>query len=134
MEAHVVLRTLSDRWRNLSQPTALALMLTLIVSVLRAGGFEQGFSTITMQLARNLFPERIPGREQSLARKLVEVRVAKEIEQRFSKQEILELYLNHIYFCNRAPGIEAAARQYFGVPAVRLPLPQAALLGALPQT
>jgi len=104
-----------------------------ILADLRAGSFEQGFSTITMQLARNLFPERLPGREQSLARKLLEVRVAKDIERRFSKQEILELYLNHIYFGNRAHGIEAASRQYFGVPAVRLTLSQAALLAALPK-
>jgi penicillin-binding protein 1A len=104
-----------------------------IMADLRAGGFEQGFSTITMQLARNLFPERIPGQRQTLARKLLEVRVARDIERRFSKQEILELYLNHIYFGNRAHGIEAAARQYFGVPAVQLTLAQTALLAALPK-
>lgn len=104
-----------------------------ILANLRAGDFEQGFSTITMQVARNIFPERIPGQERSLARKLTEVRVAKEIEQRYSKEEILELYLNHIYFGNRARGIEAAARQYFGIPARELTLPQAALLAALPK-
>jgi penicillin-binding protein 1A len=98
---------------------------------LRSGGFAQGFSTLTMQLARNVFPERIPGQEQSARRKLLEIRVAKEIEARYSKEEILELYLNHIYFGNRARGIQAAARQYFGVPAERLTLPQAALLAAL---
>jgi penicillin-binding protein 1A len=100
---------------------------------LKAGGFAEGFSTITMQLARNLFPKRIPGQEQSVARKLLEVRVAREIEAEYSKEEILELYLNNIYFGNRAYGIEAAARQYFGVPAARLTLPQAALLAALPK-
>lgn len=104
-----------------------------LLANLRAGEFRQGFSTITMQLARNLFPERIPGQEQSLARKLLEVRVAREIENRYTKEEILELYLNHIYFGNRARGVAAAARQYFGVPAERLTLPQAALLAALPK-
>lgn len=99
----------------------------------KAGGFAQGFSTISMQLARNLFPERIPGQEQSLARKLLEIRVARKIEDQFSKPEILELYLNHIYFGNRARGIEAAAQQYFGVPANQLTLAQAALLAALPK-
>jgi penicillin-binding protein 1A len=103
------------------------------VADLRTGSFQQGFSTITMQLARNLFPERIPGQEQSLARKLIEVRVAREIERRFSKQEILELYLNHIYFGNRAHGIEAAARQYFARSAAELTIPQAALLAGLPK-
>jgi penicillin-binding protein 1A len=100
---------------------------------LRSGDFAQGFSTITMQLARNLFPNRIPGEEQTPRRKLLEVRVAREIENEYSKDEILELYLNHIYFGNRARGIEAAAHQYFGHPAEELTLPEAALLAALPK-
>ncbi len=104
-----------------------------LLANLRSGGFDQGFSTISMQLARNVFPDRIPGQEQSLARKALEVRVAREIEHRYSKQEILELYLNHIYFGNRAHGIEAAAQQYFRIPATQLSLTQAALLAALPK-
>ncbi|HYX23888.1 MAG TPA: PBP1A family penicillin-binding protein, partial [Thermoanaerobaculia bacterium] len=104
-----------------------------ILADLHSGDFTQGFSTLTMQLARNVFPERIPGEEQTTRRKLLEIRVAQEIEGRYSKEEILELYLNHIYFGNRARGIEAAARQYFGVPAKELSLPQAALLAALPK-
>lgn len=104
-----------------------------ILADLKAGGFSQGFSTITMQLARNLFPERIPGQERTTSRKLLEIRVAEEIEARYSKEEILELYLNHIYFGNRARGIEAAAKQYFGSSARDLTLPQAALLAALPK-
>ncbi len=100
---------------------------------LRSGEYAQGFSTISMQLARNLFPERISGREQTTRRKLIEIRVAQEIERRYSKQEILELYLNNIYFGNRARGIEAAARQYFNRPAQELSLEQAALLAALPK-
>ncbi|HET9210009.1 MAG TPA: PBP1A family penicillin-binding protein [Thermoanaerobaculia bacterium] len=104
-----------------------------VLANLRAGGFAQGFSTISMQLARNVFPERIPGEEQTARRKLLEIRVAQEIEHRYSKEEILELYLNNIYFGNRARGIEAAARQYFGRPAKDLTLAQAALLAALPK-
>lgn len=100
---------------------------------LRHGGVEQGFSTITMQLARNLFPLEIPGQERTAARKLLEIRVAQQFEARFSKPEILELYLNHIYFGNGARGIEAAAWQYFRRPAARLTLAQAALLAALPK-
>ena len=100
---------------------------------LRARRFEQGFSTITMQLARNLFPDRIPGRVRSLGRKLLEVRVAREIEQRFGKDEILELYLNHISFGQGARGIEAAAHFYFGRPAASLSLAESALLAALPK-
>jgi penicillin-binding protein 1A len=104
-----------------------------ILSNLKAGGFREGFSTITMQLARNAFPEEIPGQERSTSRKFLEMRVAQEIEARYSKEEILELYLNHIYFGNRARGIEAASRQYFGVSAKDLTLPQAAVLAALPK-
>ena len=104
-----------------------------VVANLRAGGFNQGFSTITMQLARNVFPNRIPGEEQTARRKLLEVRAAREIEEKYSKDEILELYLNHIYFGNRARGIEAAAHQYFGHSAQRLTLEEAALLAALPK-
>ena len=99
----------------------------------RSQKVEEGSSTITMQLARNVFPDRIPGQERTLARKLLEVRVAFEIEHDFAKDEILELYLNHIYFGNGARGIEAAARHYFGVRARELSLPQAALLAALPK-
>lgn len=104
-----------------------------IMADLRSRSFGQGFSTITMQLARNLFAETIPGQEQTVTRKLLEVRTAREIESRYSKEEILELYLNHIYFGNRARGIEAASWQYFGHPAAQLTLPQAALLAALPK-
>jgi penicillin-binding protein 1A len=100
---------------------------------IRSGGFGEGFSTLSMQLARNVFPERIPGQERSARRKLLEIRVAQEIEDSFTKDEILELYLNHIYFGNGAHGIEAAARQYFGVAARQLNLSQAALLAALPK-
>lgn len=100
---------------------------------LRAGGYEEGASTITMQLTRNLFSERIPPGEESLERKLLEMRVARAIEDRFSKQEILELYLNHIYFGHGAQGIEAASQYYFAHAAAELTLPEAALLAALPK-
>jgi penicillin-binding protein 1A len=101
---------------------------------LRGMGFGQGFSTITMQLARNVFPERIPARQRTLGRKVLEIRVAHEIEDRFEKDEILELYLSHIYFGNGARGIDAASRHYFAVGADKLTLPQAALLAALPKS
>jgi 1A family penicillin-binding protein len=104
-----------------------------LMANIKSLGWSQGFSTITMQLARNAFPETIPGQERSTSRKFLEVRVAQEIEARYSKEEILELYLNHIYFGNRAQGIEAAARQYFARSAKELTLPQAAMLAALPK-
>src|SRR5690606_38465811 len=72
-----------------------------------------GGSTITMQLARNLFPQQLPAREKSLRRKFAEIRLARQMEQHFSKQQILELYLNHIYLGSGAYGVEAASRTYF---------------------
>src|SRR5207253_2767893 len=108
-------------------------VLGALVSNVRARGVQEGSSTLTMQLARNVFPEALPGQKRTLGRKILEVRVAQEIEDTFSKDEILEMYLNHIYFGNGARGIEAAARHYFGIPSSRLSLPQAALLAGLPK-
>ncbi|MGH7481023.1 MAG: transglycosylase domain-containing protein [Longimicrobiales bacterium] len=99
---------------------------------LKAGGVEEGFSTITMQLARNIFPNKLPATERTIWRKLGEMRVAGEIEERYSKEEILSMYLNQIYFGNGAWGIEAAAREYFGKPASELTLEEAALLAGVP--
>jgi penicillin-binding protein 1A len=100
---------------------------------LRSWRMEQGFSTITMQLARNVFPDQLPGGRRTLLRKLLEVRVAQEIEDAYSKDEILEMYLNHIYFGHGARGIEAASQHYFDRPAAALTVAQAALLAALPK-
>src|SRR5688500_10164316 len=60
----------------------------------QAGGIAQGFSTITMQLARNLFPDKLPAAQQTMWRKLGEMRVARDIEKEYSKEEILEMYVN----------------------------------------
>jgi len=94
--------------------------------------FAEGFSTITMQLARNIFPERI-SRDKSLIRKLKEAKVARDIESRYSKDKILELYLNQIYLGNGAYGIEAASQRYFGKTLKDLNLAEAATLAALPK-
>jgi penicillin-binding protein 1A len=94
--------------------------------------FSEGFSTITMQLARNIFPERL-SREKSLVRKLKEAKVARDIERLYSKDKILELYLNQIYLGNGAYGIEAAAQRYFGKSLKQLNVAEAATLAALPK-
>ncbi len=99
---------------------------------LRSGGYSQGFSTITMQLARNVFPGRI-SREKSLVRKLKEIKVALAIERRYSKDRILELYLNQIYLGNGAHGVETASQRYFGKSVRDLNLAEAATLAALPK-
>jgi penicillin-binding protein 1A len=100
---------------------------------LRAGELAQGSSTITMQLARNVFPDRLPGQRRTFRRKILEVRVARDIERRFSKDEILELYLNHIYFGGGTYGIGAAAHHYFRARVGELDLAAAAVLAALPK-
>jgi penicillin-binding protein 1A len=100
---------------------------------LRARGISQGFSTITMQLARNLFPERINYRERTISRKLREVKVALAIERRYSKDRILELYLNQIYLGNGAYGVETASRRYFGKSVRDVNVAEAATLAALPK-
>ncbi|MFL5555026.1 MAG: transglycosylase domain-containing protein, partial [Gemmatimonadaceae bacterium] len=68
-------------------------------------GFSQGFSTITMQLARNVFPEQI-SREKSIIRKIKEAKVARQIEAKYEKKKILELYLNQIDLGHGAYGVE----------------------------
>ena len=92
-----------------------------------------GASTITMQLARNLWPEDISYRDRSPRRKLREARVALEIEKKFSKDKILELYLNQINLGNRAYGVEAASQRYFGKSVRELNVAEAATLAALPK-
>ncbi len=98
----------------------------------RSGRIVQGFSTITMQLARNIFPDRI-SREKSLVRKLKEARVARAIEAKYSKDKILELYLNQINLGNGAYGVETASQRYFGKSVQALTAAEAAKLAALPK-
>jgi penicillin-binding protein 1A len=97
---------------------------------LKTMSFTQGFSTITMQLARNIYQRDI-GFRKSIFRKLKEILTAIELERRYSKDEILEMYLNIAYFGEGAYGIEAASHTYFGIPADELSVDQSALLIAL---
>jgi penicillin-binding protein 1A len=102
-------------------------------AVAGSGGRVEGGSTITMQLARNLFPDQLPYQERSLRRKVMEARIARQIERSFTKDKILELYINHIYLGSGAYGVEAAAQTYFGKPAAEVDVAEAAVLAALPQ-
>jgi 1A family penicillin-binding protein len=92
-----------------------------------------GASTITMQVARNVFPDRLPASERTVQRKLLEIRVAQEIERRYTKDEILQLYLNNIYFGEGVYGIASAARVYFGKNPSDLRLSESAMLAGLPK-
>lgn len=96
-------------------------------------GITEGSSTITMQLARNVFPDQLPANKRTIFRKIAEARVARDIEHHFSKRDILQMYLNQIYFGNGAYGIEAATQEYYGHPAAKLTLAEAATLAAIPR-
>src|ERR671910_963281 len=95
--------------------------------------FAEGFSTITMQLARNIWDQDISGTEKSLRRKLREAKVAREIEKKYPKDKILEIYLNQIPLGNGAYGVEAASQRYFGKSVRDLNVAEAATLAAIPK-
>ncbi len=106
------------------------------VGILRAflknvlyGGVKEGASTITQQLARNLFLTR----ERTLSRKIREALLSFQIERNYAKKQILEMYLNQIYFGESAYGAESAARTYFGKHLEDLTLPECAMLAGLPR-
>jgi penicillin-binding protein 1A len=90
-------------------------------------GVSQGGSTLTQQLAKNLFLTQ----ERTLWRKMQELVLALWLERKFSKREILELYLNRVYFGSGAYGVEAAAQKYFGKPARAVKVAEAAMLAGL---
>jgi penicillin-binding protein 1A len=98
-----------------------------IVSDISKGRAAQGASTITQQLARNLFLSN----ERSVERKATEAVYAVELEQTYSKPQILGLYLSRVYFGSGAYGIEAAAHRYYNKPAARLTVREAASLAAI---
>jgi len=93
------------------------------------GHAEQGGSTITMQVARNFFLTP----KKTISRKIQEILLAIKIDKELSKEKILELYLNKIYFGNRAYGVAAAAKVYFGKNLKDLTLPEMALIAGLPK-
>jgi penicillin-binding protein 1A len=93
-----------------------------------------GASTITQLLVGNMHPDQIDRRDLSLARKLREQQAARDMEKHYSKEQILEAFLNQINFGRGWYGVESAARHYFGKPAARLTLAEAATLAALPKS
>lgn len=102
-------------------------MFRALVANLRAGATRQGGSTITQQVVKNVLLDP----ERTYERKIKETILARRLEQELSKDEILALYLNHIYLGHGRYGIEEAARYYFGKKARLLNLPEAALLAGL---
>lgn len=104
-------------------------ILRAAIHVARTGDKSQGGSTITMQVARNFFLSS----EKTYLRKINEIFLALKIERELSKDEVLELYLNKIYLGQRAYGIAAAARVYYGLPLNELTLAQMATIAGLPK-
>lgn len=94
-------------------------------------GNPRGASTITQQLVGNMHPEIIDRSDKSPLRKIREQAAAREMEKHYTKEQILEAYLNQIHFGHRWYGIESAARHYFGKPAAELTLAEAATLAAV---
>ena len=105
-------------------------ILRAIIQDIRVGEFVQGASTITQQLARTLFLSP----RKSIMRKLKEAFLSFQIERRYTKDEILELYLNQVYFGSGAYGVEAAAQTFFGKPVGNLTLSECALIAGMPKS
>lgn len=99
------------------------------VAVISSGKKVQGASTITMQVARNFFLTR----KKTYWRKIREILLALKIDKELSKDKVLELYLNKVYFGKRAYGVAAAAQVYYGKPLKALTLAQMAMIAGLPQ-
>ena len=102
-------------------------MARALMTDLAQGRTAQGASTITQQLVRNLFLTN----DRTVERKTQEILLSLQLEQRYSKKQILGLYLSRVYFGSGAYGIEAASRRFFGKPAERLTLREAAALAAV---
>jgi penicillin-binding protein 1A len=106
----------------------LGVLRAALANVL-SGGAKEGASTITMQVARNFFLST----EKTFTRKINEALLAIKIEHALSKDEILELYINHIFLGQRAYGFAAAAQIYFGKPLAKINIAEAAMLAGLPK-
>jgi penicillin-binding protein 1A len=105
-------------------------ILRAILRNIQAGEYVEGASTITQQLAKTLFLTP----RKSIMRKLKEAFLALQIERRYTKDEILELYLNQVYFGSGAYGVEAAAEIFFGKPVQDLTLAECALIAGMPKS
>lgn len=103
-------------------------IMRAVVAMIQDGEVTQGGSTITQQLARTVFLSN----ERTWERKIEEMYIAVELEKKYSKEEILEFYLNNVYFANGYYGIEAAAQGYFGMDVSHLSLSQMIYLCAIP--
>lgn len=130
MSTHVADAVVAVEDRNFWNEGAIDIprMISAAWTDLRHGDSAQGASTITEQLAKVLYLDS----SRSIDRKLHQVFIARHLDDTLSKQQILEDYLNDVYFGHGATGVEAASHVYFGLPAAKLDLAQSALLAGLP--
>jgi penicillin-binding protein 1A len=126
---HALVAIEDERYYSHSGVDFEGFMRALVENV-RAQKITEGFSTITMQLVGNLYLDRT---DMSLTRKFNEMALAWQLERKYSKNEIIDLYLNTVYFGSNAYGVEAAARTYFDKDPIDLTLAEAALIAGLPQ-
>lgn len=131
VSGHLVKATLAVEDRRFYRHSGFdpAGLLRALLNNLKRGRTDQGGSTITQQLAKNLYLSH----ERTLKRKLQEALYTIHLERSYNKDEILEMYLNTIFYGHFAYGAEAAARNYFGKSAAELSLGEAALLAGLPK-
>ena len=128
---HVIDAFIASEDQNFTQHMGINLQAVLraLFTNIQHGEIVQGASTITQQLAKTMFLSH----KKSFGRKIKEIALAIKIERILSKEKIMELYLNFIYFGNRSYGLEAAARGYFNKSAENLNIGEAALLAGLPK-
>lgn len=105
---------------------------SLIKNKMQGEDASRGASTITQQLARNIFTDYLDYTDRSYSRKIREIFVAMELEKKYSKDEILEFYINNVYFSNNYYGIEAASRGFFSKSASQLTLAETAFVCSIP--
>ena len=125
---HAVLATEDQRFYEHPGVDIIGLIRASI-AVITTGKKVQGASTITMQVARNFFLTR----KKTYSRKITEILLALKIDKELSKDKVLELYLNKIFFGQRAYGVAAAAQAYYGKNLNQLSLPEMAMIAGLPQ-
>jgi penicillin-binding protein 1C len=135
MSPYLVLATVAAEDRRFFSHTGVDPIgfLRALVQNASSDGVASGASTLEMQLIRNLYmPDEKT--EQTISRKLREALAARELDERASKSEVIETYLNSVYYGNQSYGAEAASQRYFGHSAKTLSIAEAALLAGLPQS
>lgn len=106
--------------------------ISLIKNKMKGEDASRGASTITQQLARNVFTDYLDYTDRSYSRKIREIFVATEMEKKYNKDQILEFYINNVYFSNNYYGIEAASRGFFSKSASELTLAETAFVCSIP--